>query len=469
MKTIKRIIKSGGALLFILASTQFKAQQTTEEVLNLLIKKQVVSQEDADSLRADYAIKQQDNVKDKSFKVDLEFRPRAEYRDGFQQLPTDTTVGAALVNQRSRLLFTYEQQNKFIFHTSLQDVRVWGRDDPRSNSGTVQIFEAYAEPFLTPNFSIRIGRQRLAFDNQRLFAENDWRLNAGSHDALNFRYNAAKITSELVFAFNQNTERLAGTDFTPVGFTNYKSLGVHYFKYKLTDNWILSAINAADGYQDTKIKEKIYQRLTDGGRIEFEKGRFYTTFSGYYQSGKNSTGKNLAAWYIQPEIKYTVPQKLVVRLGAEVFSGDDNTITNVSDHNFVPLYGVVHRFNGSLELFTSKPKDFGNAGLLNPYLFIIKNIGKKVELRSDFHLFYSENNYVNSKTQRIVDQYLGYENDWLLTYRPNAYTKLDVGVSYALITESLVFIKKAGNSAIIPTWAYISVAFKPQLFKATFK
>lgn len=466
MRTLRKYIYQA---IVIVSAIDAKAQQTTDEVLNLLIKRQVVSQADADSLRADYAIKQQDNIKDKSFKVDLEFRPRGEYRDGFQQLPTDTTVGAAFVHQRSRLSITYEQQNKFIFHTSLQDVRVWGRDDPRSNAGTVQVFEAYAEPFITPNFSIRIGRQKLAFDNQRLFAENDWRLNAGSHEALNFRYNSTKITSELVFAFNQTAERLASTDFTPVGFTNYKTLGVHYFKYKLTNSWTLSAINAADGYQDNRVKEKIYQRLTDGGRIEFEQGGLYITFSGYYQSGKNSLGKNIVAWYIQPEIKYTVPQKFVVRLGAEVFSGDDNKVTNLSDHNFVPLYGVVHRFNGSLEIFTSKPKDFGNAGLINPYLFIIKNIGKKAELRSDFHLFYSQNNYVNSKTNGITDRYLGYENDWLLTYRPNSYTKLDVGVSYAIVTESLVLIKKAGNSNAIPTWAYISITFKPQLFKAIFK
>ncbi|MBI2270583.1 MAG: alginate export family protein [Bacteroidetes bacterium] len=456
-------------VVVIVSAVNAKAQQTADEVFDFLIKKQVVSQKAADSLRADYAIRQQDSIKDKSFKIDLEFRPRGEYRDGFQQLPTDTTVGAAFVNQRSRLLFTYEQQNKFVFHTSIQDVRVWGRDDPRSNAGTLQVFEAYAEPFITPNFSIRIGRQKLAFDNQRLFAENDWRVNAGSHEALNLRYNSAKLSSELAFAFNQTTERLAGTDFMPVGFSNYKTLGVHYIKYRLSDNWALSAVNAADGYQDSEVPEKIYQRFTDGGRIEFAKGGLYTTFIGYYQSGKSNTGKNIAAWYVQPEIKYIIPQKLAVRLGLEIFSGDDNNVKNVSDHNFVPLYGVAHRFNGSLELFNSKPKDFGNAGLINPYLFIIKNIGKKAELRSDFHLFYSQNNYVNSKTNGITDRYLGYENDWLFIYRPNSYTKLDVGVSYAVVTESLVLIKKAGNSKIIPTWAYVSITFKPQLFKAIFK
>lgn len=440
--------------------------QSNDDILNLLIQKGAITQNDADSLRADYAVKQQDKVRDKLFRIDLEFRPRAEYRNGFQQLRPDSSIAAFFIGQRSRLSFTYEQLNKFRFHTSLQDVRVWGAADPRSLAGSVQVFEAYAEPFITSNFSVRVGRQKLAFDNQRLFAENDWRLNAGSHDALNFRYISDKIISELALAFNQTTERLYGTDFTPVGFTNYKSLGVHYLVYKLGRGWTVSTINAADGYQDVKVKEKIHQRFTDGGRIEFEKSKLYVTASGYYQSGKSSIGKNINAWYAQPEIRFTIPQNILIRLGAEVFSGDNGEAESTSDHNFIPLYGVAHRFNGSMELFTNKPKDFGNAGLVNPYLFMIKNAGPKVELRADFHLFYSQNNYVYKS--ETISKYLGFENDLLFTYRPNAYTKFDLGFSYALPTKSLEIIKKSGKSIHVPTWAYISITLKPQLFKANF-
>ena len=478
MKINKQKTRLFGIYLFFLFGlfmviSNAQAQQTTnatEELINLLIQKQTISQNDADSLRAELAVKQQEVIKDKTFKMDLELKPRTEYRNGFKQLRTASSSPAFFTNQRTRVSFNYQHDNKLIIQASLQDVRVWGRDDPRSVSGTVQVFEAYAEPFITPKFSIRIGRQKLVYDNQRLFAENDWRVNAGSHDAVTLRYNSEQFSTDLAVAFNQNSEQTFGTNYNSSAFTqsNYKTLIVNYLKYKLNDNWAFTSINAVDGYQDPNDAEKTFRRVTDGGRVEFEKGNLYLTFSGYYQSGKNSVGKALDAWYIQPEIKYTIPQQFVVRLGAEVFSGDNNSKKDSYDHNFVGLYGVAHRFNGNMEYFTQLPTNAGSAGLVNPYLFFVKNIGKKVELRSDFHLFYSQNNYVSNGA--TINKYLGYENDLGVVYKPNSYTKVDVGFSYIIADQSLAIIQnKGGDNTLTPTWAYVSVTFKPQLFKANFK
>ncbi|MGQ0828826.1 MAG: alginate export family protein, partial [Bacteroidota bacterium] len=175
--------------------------QTTDDILNLLIQKGAISQNDADSLRAENAIKEQDQIKDKTFKIDAELRTRSEYRDGYRNLRNDTTVPAFFTNQRTRLLFTYEVRNRFIFHTSLQDVRLWGQYDARSNNATVQVFEAFGEIFINLNLSVKLGRQKIALDNQRLFAENDWRANAGSHDAVRLGYYNEKLTTELYLAF----------------------------------------------------------------------------------------------------------------------------------------------------------------------------------------------------------------------------------------------------------------------------
>ncbi len=461
-----------------------KAQSS--EMLNLLIEKKLITQREVDSINAVTAVKEQEKPKDKTFTIGAELRTRAEYRDGYRNLVPvgDTAVPAFFTNQRSRIVLTYEQKNKFILHTSIQDVRVWGQNDPKSNNATLQLFEAFAEVFISPKFSVKLGRQKIALDNQRLFAENDWRVNANAHDAANFKYYGDKLSSELIFAFNQtssnngvvnqpNGEPIFGTTFNP-GFTYYKTLGVHYLKYKISDLFTLTTINSADGYQKPNSKEGVYQRFTDGGRLEFEKGKFYATFSGYYQSGTNSTGTNINAWYIQPEIKFTKTDNLIIRLGAEVFSGNNAEKPSASDHNFVPLYGVAHRFNGNMDFFTTFPSDLNNAGLINPYLFFTKNAGKKVQFRSDFHLFYSENNFINKvvynkkTTTETINNYLGYENDLGVIFNPKPYIKIDLGVSYAVPSASMAIIKKGGESLTIPTWAYLSVTFKPQLFKAIF-
>jgi hypothetical protein len=314
--------------------------------------------------------------------------------------------------------------------------------------------------------SARIGRQKLIYDNQRLFAENDWRLGGGVHDALNLRYYAPKISSELALAFNQNAERFYGTDFNP-GFTFYKFLAVNYVRLVPHKNIILTALNSTDGYQDSSNPEKINFRYTLGGRIEFEKGWLYTTFSGYYQGGKNNTGMELSAWYIQPEARITTKSGLIARIGVEVFSGNDNHVSEPTDGSFVPLYGVAHRFNGSMDLIVKFPNDVKGAGLVNPYLFLIQPILKKLEIRSDLHTFYLQQDYYLNEQK--IDRYLGFENDWLLTYRPNQITKIDLGVSYMIPTESFEIVKNSGSSQYNLTWVYLSVTFKPVLFNSNFR
>lgn len=457
--------KSVLIVLVFLVNFYCKAQ-TTNDLLNLLIENKTVTKDQSDSVYSEYTIKQQ--VPDKRFRMDIELRPRTEYRNGYKQLPNDTTTLALFTSQRTRLSFSYIDERKFASQFTLQDSRTWGQFEPKNVAASIQVFEAWAEPYFNTDFSVRIGRQRLSFDNQRLFSENNWTLTGAVHDALNFRYNTEKLNSELAIAFNQNGERIVGTNYNPA-FTNYKFLAVNYLRYKVNKKFTLTALNSSDGYQNAANAEKINFRFTDGGRIEYLSGPFYATFSGYYQWGKNEKGDDLSAWYVQPEVRYVAANKLTVRLGAEVFSGSDSKSASTTDHGFSTLYGTGHSFNGSMDLLTKFPSETGNAGLINPYLFIVKAINKKLELRCDFHQFFLKENYYENNLP--VNKFLGTENDWLLSYKPNNFTKVDIGFSYALVTESFGIIKQAakGSYKYVPTWAFISATFKPQLFSALFK
>ncbi|WP_162127256.1 alginate export family protein [Flavobacterium phycosphaerae] len=468
-------------ILFIITSFfafSLASAQSSDDILNLLIQKGVVKQADADSIRADYAIKQQEKPKDKSLTIDLMLKNRFEVRNGYASIPSENSAAALFVNQRTRLSLNYQHNNLFNSVVSFQDVRVWGMHDPRGLNGTVQLFEGYVEPFLSSSFSIRIGRQRIIYDNQRLFAENEWQVNARAHDAITFKYHNNKLSVELASAFNQANERVFGTDFTPSepsitpanaspsSWTNYKALGVNYIKYDLTPTITATSIVVSDGYQDTANTEKIFWRFTYGGRLEYTKKNWYVTASGYIQSGRNATGKTIEAWYLQPEVKYSQPDNFMFRLGAEIFSGDKGTIGE-KDHNFVPLYGVAHRFNGFMDLFTKFPGDLNNAGLVNPYLFIIKNITSKLEIGSYNHLFFTQRNFVDTNENQLT-KYMGYEHDLLLTYKPNSYFNLEGGFCFALPTETMTTIKKSGEAARVPTWFYLQCKFTPRLLKNVF-
>lgn len=441
--------------------------QSPNDVLNVLISNKTITQSQADSIRAEYAVNQQISIPDKNLRIDFEFRPRAEYRNGYGVLRNDSSRAGGFVNQRSRLSLNYTLSNRFILQFSFQDLRVWGQQDPRSTGATLQVFEAWAEPYITDKLSVRVGRQRLIYDNQRLFAENDWRLSGAVHDALNIRYNDTKISSELAMAFNQLSERSFGTDFVPAGFIIYKFLAVHYLKYQLSKSIVLTTINSTDGFQVKDKPEKYNFRYTLGGRLEASTGNWYGTISGYYQGGKNPSGKDLSAWYFQPEARYTSSTGTTVRLGMEYFTGSGNQPGLPTDRSFVPLYGVAHRFNGSMDLITRFPNDVGGAGLINPYLFIIKPLSKKIDLRADFHTFHLQATYYVNDV--ALDRNLGFENDFLFTYKPNSVLKLDAGFSYMLPTETFAIVKGAGQAKYNLTWAYISLTFKPVLFQTKFR
>lgn len=465
-------------LLFALFNVGLCSAQSTDDLLKLLIKRGLVNQKEVDSMRIALKSEQQSKEFTKTFVLDLQIKNRTEYRNGYGNIPNATTSPSAFVNQRSRLNFTYQEEHKLNAVFSIQDARVWGSRDPRGLNGTIQLFEGYVEPYITPNFSIRIGRQRLAYDNQRLFAEYEWRVNAGAHDAINFRYITPKLSTELVGAFNQTSEQLFGTDFTPTDlsstasnaipatWTNYKALAVHYLKYNFNNKLTATTIIASDAYQDANAKEQNYWRFTYGGRLEHVIDRWYTTASGYLQSGRNNNGKTIKAWYLQPEIKYSIPKNINFRFGVEIFSGDNGTVGPV-DHNFVPLYGVAHRFNGFLDFFTKFPIDVNFSGLVNPYFYISKTIGPRLEISSNNHLFYTQKNFITSLNASLT-KFMGYEHDLLITFRPNTYTAIEGGYSLALPTNTLTTIKKTGDASQIATWAYIQLKITPTLFKTKF-
>jgi hypothetical protein len=414
----------------------------------------------------------------------LDMRTRFEARHGYRSIPLQDTTAAFLISQRTRFNVDYKSKKLDVF-LSLQDARVWGEQDPREgqtgNSTTVTptstfplyLFEAYAEPHFGDKFSVRVGRQRVIYDNQRLFAENDWRLPGNSHDAIRFIYNnKINFTDELLVAYNQSGENLLTTKYSPL-VSNYKSLIVDYLNWKISDKFALTTINTADGYQssDPSKYTTTYMRYTVGGRIEFSTYNWYLTFSGYKQFGKDSAGKKLDAYYIQPEIKFT-SGPLIVRLGMEYLSGADSSTHPSKDKNFVPLYGVAHRFMGNLDLFATFPQDVNGAGLINPYLFF-QYQKNAISLRIENHLFYSQSRFVLKGSP--LDKYLGFENDWRFNYKPGKVTDLEIGFCWASVTNSEVITKNpkvaladAGKYSKTPYFAYVSLRLTPTLGKITF-
>lgn len=160
-----------------------------------------------------------------------QLRVRTELRDGYGTLETIGNKPAFLTSQRARLNFHY-LSSRVIFHASLQDVRVWGADASTINNADgarLGVHEAWGELVFANSadssfshspvqyFAVRIGRQELVYDDQRLLGNLDWLQQGRRHDAIVFKLLDHGWQADIGAAFNQNTDAVNynGTYYTP--------------------------------------------------------------------------------------------------------------------------------------------------------------------------------------------------------------------------------------------------------------
>ena len=163
--------------------------------------------------------------------LDGQLRTRGELRDGYGTLEPLGDKSAAFISQRTRLTFNYNS-SKLIFHASIQDVRLWGQDASTisiAGGNQFEVHEAWAELILSNKkdtsfkvspldyFAIKMGRQELVYDDERLLGGLDWLQQARRHDAIVFKMIEKGWALDLGGAFNQNTDAINynGTYYTP--------------------------------------------------------------------------------------------------------------------------------------------------------------------------------------------------------------------------------------------------------------
>ncbi|MCF2501910.1 alginate export family protein [Dyadobacter sp. CY107] len=394
--------------------------------------------------------------------IDFEARPRAEYRDNFKLTAADSIMPELFATQRNRLNITYLSRN-FKFHASPQEIHVWGKSDRFSRVGSINAFELYIEPSFTNHFSARIGRQALSLDNGRIYSAAPWGQQGRSHEGVRFFYNK-KVTTDLTIAFTRNYGNAFNAAYSPVAAHQYKLLFVHHLKYTFKNHLAITTINTLEVFDKNDKNRHDYHRITNGGRLEYSHGWIYGTVNAYYQYGRNASAKTIRAYYIQPEISATT-NKATLRLGAEIMSGDRKTVPANVTNSFVPLYGVAWKFMGNMNLFTRFPADLNDRGLVNPYLFFLYQVNKKLALRSDFHLFYAQHQLSESK--ELAGTYLGFENDISINYKPVKRLEIIFGVSSTFAGERMELLKKVPDSDKVPVWSYLMVSYTPRLLHLT--
>jgi hypothetical protein len=431
------------------------------------------------------------------FTVSGQLRTRTELRNGQGTPQVEDTTSAFFTSQRTRLNFGYAG-HRFKLYTAIQDVRVWGQEGSSINRVTtdsydgLMLHEAWGEISLVDtgkvikNFSVKIGRQELVYDDVRLLGNLDWLQQARRHDAALIKFDHKGWTVHLGAAMNQNAERKSNTIYNgvPVGYaasTNgmsslYKYMQFLYLAKKLhfgnasflvfKDDFSKFHFAPADINKTTPIYDhSVWSRYTVGGNLfgtAFRKLGF--AFSAFYQGGKYREGTELNEYLLSLSTSYAIGRKLSIGPGADLTSGNNGSDPTKKFQRFDPLYGTPHKFWGYMDYFYVAD-GFGSNGLIDYYLKAKFKAKDNLTISLDGHRFVLPD-AVTAADGTEMDKALGTELDLLANYSMTKAINMEGGFSLMMSTPTMASakVKNVNRAAETSTWAYLMISIKPSEF-----
>ncbi len=429
------------------------------------------------------------------FTLTGQLRPRTELRDGQGTLQKKGDDAALFTSQRARLNAGFTGYRFKVF-MALQDVRVWGQDQSSVNKTTTEannglmLHEAWGEIILNDtvskikNLSLKIGRQEIAYDDQKVIGGLDWLQQARRHDAIVLKFANKGWIADIGAAFNQNKEANVSTVYNgiPTAYgagtngigTMYKSfqyayVGKKFFFGDLSFLFFKDDFNKYTNVAAVKTPvQGVWSRTTTGLYYNANLTRkINLTGSYYYQGGRNKDGRVLSANLASITSTVQVSRKLFVSPGIDYLSGTDGTKAVTADSRsnlFDPLYGTPHKFWGGMDYFYAA-NGFGSQGLMNYFLKAKYNAKDNLIFFAELHGFEAANK-VSNGAGGTQTSYLGTELDLKMSYNFTKLINIEAGYSYMKATNTMASaqVKNVSNANLSPQWAYVTLNIKPDFF-----
>ena len=394
--------------------------------------------------------------------VDADVRARFEYRHGFGNLFPDNVDPAAFVTQRTRLNLNY-QLEKLTVMMSFQDVSTWGdakQLEIGDSNDSFSMFQGWVQYAFAPTWAVKVGRQVISYDNQRIFGGLDWAMQGRFHDAALLKYKNKNFIADFGFAFSQEFQKNENTDFLLQGGFTYKSMQYAYLK-KTYKKGLISFLFLNTGFQNltganNAIVDGVDYRQTTGTFFKFPISTINFEGNAYYQSGKATSTTDLSAYNLALEAIYK-PNNTVFGLGFEILSGTDQNGSS-NNNSFFPLYGTNHKFNGFMDYFYVG-NHANNVGLNDVYAKAVFKTSEKSTLLTKVHYFSANNNLLNN-----ADAYLGTELDLVYSRNLIKDVSMNIGYSQMFASSSMSLIKNGRPSDNTNNWAWVQLIVKPTLF-----
>lgn len=404
------------------------------------------------------------------FTLDGQFRPRTEYRNGFQSLIPEGADAGFATNTRVRLNAGYQTDN-FKVYLSIQDMLVWGENPqiiPVDANNSFAVFEAWASLKLTDNSGVKLGRQVLSYDDQRFFGGLDWAQQGRNHDLALFQYRSGDFILDLGVAFNQDLDGLGGPLF---GFQNvgtaypannpfqYKSMQ-HLYAKKTWEGFNASLLLVNYGHQNFDANgdaDGVNSLFTAGTHLNYKKGKLGLAANAFLQTGTFFNGNTDVggAYLLGLDATYKATDKVSFGAGIELISGDDTATTDKTEA-FLPTFGTNHKFNGFMDYFY-----VGNH--INTIGLVDINASVNFKLNATSSLMVKALNFSGDQALPSGEKSLGTEIDLVYAKKFKGYA-LKVGYSQMFASDGMYELKGIAEADAKGTqnWAWAMLIIKPK-------
>ncbi|WP_394774578.1 alginate export family protein [Flavobacterium sp.] len=392
--------------------------------------------------------------------VNLQIRPRFEYRNGYKSLLLEGQEGTSQISQRSRLNFNYKQ-DELTVKLTFQNTRTWGDVTPTATADKngVAVFEAWAQYNLTEKWSARMGRQVLSYDNQRIMGEMDWAQQAQSHDALVVSFHPKNHQLDMGIAYNSTAENNVQT---PYKVNTYKAMQYAWYHTAVSDLGIsFLVLNTGYEYANPAAKLLVDYKQTFGTYLSYKTKKIDANLSFYGQTGK-STDMQVSAYDAAINFGYNITDSFKASLGYEFLSGKDTNDGSSVIKSFNPIFGTNHGFNGYMDYFYVG-NHLNNVGLQDAFLKLNYNVNKW-QFALIPHVFLSAADVVTPLPQgEKLDPYLGTEIDATFGYTFKKDIVISGGYSQMFGSKTMEFIK-TGDASHTNNWAWLMISVNPRIF-----
>jgi hypothetical protein len=393
--------------------------------------------------------------------IHAQLRPRTEYRNGYSRLPSVDDKPAYFINQRSRL-YIHSHISQFRLLFAIQDVRVWGDANIYNSTGvagseaSIDLYQANLEWLISTKTSLQIGRQILAYDDERLIGGRDWNQHGLAYDALVLKSNIKQWDAHLGLSLNNNMENKYGNLYDQA---KMKTLNYLHLQKSLKNKGYLSFIAIGSGYTASDTSEVIYMRGTTGGNLLVKQPPFEYSCSGYYQFGRNKNGVLVQAYLLTAATNWSY-KNFSTGVGIVYMSGNNENNNDSKDRQFDILYGGRHRYYGLMDYFNDVAKATDSRGLTDTWLQVSYKITTNFSLRADFHYFTLQDN------EPIYSNFLGNELDLMFRQQFAPELRITGGFSVFKSTPYFRSMQSSNISERTPCWVWVMLDFSPVLFKS---